>query len=324
MIKIKVDYILTEGKVDYFLARSLIFLFTYSGLLCGGYFVIASAYGGLPWISHPASIVIEIFAAIELLWFLCGYLPFRELSQRNTRTDHALLQPEPLNRAERAAFFAKCMSLVPDMEHFIRKWVQNAHLDDVRRDNVKDWLLWGLFDREGDSGEDDEELDQYLGVCEARLGATLRKGRGDSRAIRMSFDPVNMNHRSLFFYYIVWWIDSLAAVALYAMGFRFYRQKRCKFFRHYVEYDTAECTRADLASFTSSERWWTGSRPLELVWLPGAHHGAALITSRYIPTASRIVDRYCVKIEVVPGPQDKETEAGDGRRDSVNSFDTIC
>lgn len=578
------DYILSEGRWDYFVARGLVFLFTYFGLLCGGYFVVAAAYGGLPWISHPASIAIEILAAIELLWFLCAYLPFRELAQRKTRTDSALLQPEPLNRAERAAFFAKVTSLVPDMEHFIRKWVENAHLDDIRRDNVKDWLLWGLFDREGPPGEDDEELEQYLGVWEARLGATLRKGRGDCHAIKMSFDPVWMNHRSLFFYYVISWIDSITAVALYAMGFRFYRQKRSKFFRQfpvrplgllafkeaaapghlsfwarphrsvtrrpvifihgvgvglfsylefvrtiprevgvlavelmpiagrlceampsardiamsiaaaleqlgpefddcvfvahsygtfmttplllspavspkisslvlvdpvafllhlpdvaynftrrrprkyhgnewqmhlvardpmiahtvgrrlswrehilwrelllvsdlpegtqpgsgalssatggqrrggtsssngtpsgvgigprapplrrttvilgendcvinaaavasYVEYDTAECTPADLASFTSSERWWTGSRPLELIWLPGAYHGAALITSRCIPTVSRVVDRYCVKIEVVPGPPDKETESRDERRESVSSFDTIC
>ncbi|KAL8376821.1 hypothetical protein RB595_007780 [Gaeumannomyces hyphopodioides] len=571
-------YVLGRGKVDYVLARCLVFLFTYFGLLCGGYFVVAAAYGGIPWITHPISIAIEVIAAVELLWFLCVYMPFRELAQRNTRTDRALLQPEPLNRAERAAFFAKCMSLVPDMEYFIRKWVQNAHLDDVRRDNVKDWLLWGLFDREGPPGEDDEELEQYLSVAEARLGHTIRKGRGECEAIRLSFDPVKMNNRSLFFYLLVWSIDHVTAFSLYLMGFRFYRQKRSKFFRQfpprplallalkeaaapghlsfwarphrsvtrrpiifihgvgvglfpymqlfrsiprdvgvlavemmpiagrlceampsannivasiaaaldqlgpdfddcvlvansygtfmttplllspavspkinslvlvdptafllhlpdvaynftrrrprkyrgddwqmrmvardpmiahtlgrrlswrehilwrelllaselpvgsqpgsgalfgatggrggrgqstskaagprapplrrttvivgendcvinapavasYVEYDTAECTSADLASFTSSEKWWTGSRPLELIWLPGEGHGAALMSSRCIPIATRVLDRYCVKIEVVPSPPDKETQAGNERRESAISFDTIC
>ncbi|KAL8406325.1 hypothetical protein RB596_004973 [Gaeumannomyces avenae] len=576
-------FILGRGKVEYVIARCLVFPFTYFGLLCGGYFIVAAAYGGIPCITRPVSIVIEVIAAVELLWFLLAYLPLRKLLQRNTTTDGALLQPEPLNRAERAAFFAKCMSLVPDMEYFIRKWVQNAPLDDVRRENIKDWLLWGLFDREGPPGEDDEELEQYVSQAEARLGYPIRKGRGECEAIRLSFDPVKMNHRSLFFYLIIWSIDNLTAVSLYLMGFQHYRQKRSKFFRQfpprplallapkqaaapghlsfwarphrsvtrrpvifihgvgvglfpymqffrsiprdvgilavemmpiagrlceampsandmvasiaaaldqlgpdfddcvlvsnsygtfmttplllspavspkinslvlvdpvafllhlpdvaynftrrrprkyrgdewqmgvvardpmiahtlarrlswrehilwrellltselpidsqqpggssalynatgggrrttgqststttaaagprvpplrrttvilgendcvvnapavasYVEYDTAEYTSADLASFTSSEKRWTGSRPLELIWLPGEGHGIALLSGSLIPIVTRVLDRYCVKIEVVPAPPDKETQAGNERRDSTISLDTI-
>ncbi|KAL8345080.1 hypothetical protein RB601_005221 [Gaeumannomyces tritici] len=581
------SYVLGRAKAEYILARCLVFIFTYFGLLCGGYFIVAATYGGIPCITHPVSIAIEVIAAVELLWFLFAYMPFRKLAQRNTTTDCTLLQPEPLNRAERAAFFAKCMSLVPDMEYFIRKWVQNAHLDDVRRDNVKDWLLWGLFDREGPPGEDDEELEQYISQAEARLGYPIRKGRGECEAIRLSFDPVKMNHRSLFFYLIIWCIDHFTAVFLYLMGFRHYRQKRSKFFRQfpprplallapkqaaapghlsfwarphrsvtrrpvifihgvgvglfpymqffrsiprdvgilavemmpiagrlceampsannivasiaaaldqlgpdfddcvlvansygtfmttplllspavspkisslvladpvafllhlpdvaynftrrrprkyrgdewqmhlvardpmiahtlgrrlswrehilwrellltselpvgsqppggsgalcsatgggrrsrgqstskaaaaaaaagprapplrrttvilgendcvvnapavasYVEYDSAECTPADLASLTSSEKWWTGSCPLELIWLPGEGHGAALLSGRCIPVATRVLDRYCVKTEAVPAPPDKETQAGNERRDSTTSLDTTC
>ncbi|QBZ60639.1 hypothetical protein PoMZ_07581 [Pyricularia oryzae] len=221
--------VVPPGRASTWLIRSMSFTFTYFGALCVGYFVAAAAFGGVLWISHPVSIVIECLAAIETLWYFCWFLPYRKHLQR--RTKGAMLQPPPLTREERAAFFSKCLSLIPDMEMFIRKWCQNAHLDDVRRDNVKDWLLWGLFDREGPPGDDDEELEHYVMQAEAKLGWEIKKGRGDCEAIKISFDEVLVDHRSLFYYSMIGLVDMLTTICLYLLGFSFYRTKMSTFFK---------------------------------------------------------------------------------------------
>ncbi|ELQ44096.1 hypothetical protein OOU_Y34scaffold00100g4 [Pyricularia oryzae Y34] len=219
------------GRDQVLIAETMAFLFRYWGAICAGYVVAAGAFAGLDGIKHPFSIVVEAITVIELLWYVCWYLPYRHKLQRCTTEDGAMLQPPPLSREERSAFFCKCLSLVPDMETFVRKWVENAHLDDIRRDNVKDWLLWGLFDRQGPPGDDNEELEEYIRMAEEKLGWEIKKGRGEANAIRISYDEVLMHHRTLLYYLFVFFVDTLGALGMWALGYTFYRTKRSNFFR---------------------------------------------------------------------------------------------
>lgn len=182
------------SKPELIFVRVTAVLLIYPGLICLAYFVLAALAGGVPAIAHPFSIFIEVYGAIEILWYLFWFLPFKHRLQRPG------FAPSRMTREERKELFTKGMSTVPDLEAYMRGWFDKAHMEDIRRDNLKEWLLWSLFGRDGGFGDDAAELDEYIQELEERMAVTFKKGRGDAKALRLSFDPVKMTHRSLLFY----------------------------------------------------------------------------------------------------------------------------
>lgn len=182
------------SKPELIFVRVTAVLLIYPGLICFAYFVLAALAGGVPAIAHPFSIFIEVYGAIEILWYLFWFLPFKHRLQRRGSA------PQRMTREERKELFTKGMDTVPDLENYVRGWFDKAHIEDIRRDNLKDWLLWSLFGRDGNCGEDAPELEEYIKELEERMGVTFKKGRGDAKALRLSFDSIKMTHRSLLFY----------------------------------------------------------------------------------------------------------------------------
>jgi len=178
--------------------RFSIFLFSYLGLGCLIYFVVVAAFGRVAGIAHPFSITVEAIGAIEIIWYLAIFLPRKSFLQKR----EGRYVPPALTRSQRKALFHQSVNLVPDQSYFARKWLLYAHWDDIRRENIKDWLLWALWDRDGLPGDDDEELEEYLVEIETQLGMVIGKGRGEAEALRLSFDKVRMTHRSLFYYMV--------------------------------------------------------------------------------------------------------------------------
>ncbi|KAJ4418336.1 hypothetical protein N0V82_005617 [Gnomoniopsis sp. IMI 355080] len=213
-------------KPELILVRAAIFLFSYVGLICFAYFIVAAVTGGVKGITNPFSIVVEVFGAIEIVWYLAWFLPFqRRLRQAQRPVSRAL------SRAEREQAFYRGIDNVPDVEEYVRGWFGKAHLEDIRRDNLKDWLLWSLFGRDGAAGADEVELEEYIEELEERLGFSFKPGRGDAKALRPGCDPVKFSHRSLFFYTLVGIADLGASIFLLIKGFSFYRQPRLTFFK---------------------------------------------------------------------------------------------
>ncbi|KAK2611826.1 hypothetical protein N8I77_005149 [Diaporthe amygdali] len=164
--------IVNNSWPEYLGIRLVILLMRDLGLLCLGYFFIVFALGGVIAIAHPVSIAIEALGAIEILFYVSFFLPYRFFLQ-----SHRPYKPTPLTRQERTKLFYKGVSLIPDAEQFIRKWTNNAHLEDIRIDNVKDWLLWALFETENirDIGHDThDELDEYIEHIRQQLGLDLK------------------------------------------------------------------------------------------------------------------------------------------------------
>ena len=75
-------------------------------------------------------------------------------------------------------------------------------MEDIRRDNVKDFFLWAFFNRGGEPGDDNLELEEYVAATEALLGRSLEEGRGKAECLRLTIDPVAMLHRSLVWYFV--------------------------------------------------------------------------------------------------------------------------
>lgn len=182
------------SKPELIFVRVTAVLLIYPGLICLVYFVLAALAGGVPAIAHPFSIFVEVYGAIEILWYVFWFLPFKHRLQKRG------FVPPRMTREERKDLFTKGMSTVPDLEAYVRGWFDKAHMEDIRRDNLKEWLLWSLFGRDGNFGDDAPELEEYIQELEERMMVTFKKGRGDAKALRLSFDSVKMTHRSLLFY----------------------------------------------------------------------------------------------------------------------------
>lgn len=86
------------------------------------------------------------------------------------------------------------------MESYLRMWFLGAELKDIKQDNLKEFFLWAFFNRGGEPGDDEEELEEYIAATEAALGMKFGPGKGKARPLRTTIDKVHMLHRSLSWY----------------------------------------------------------------------------------------------------------------------------
>ncbi|KAK8066185.1 hypothetical protein PG997_012932 [Apiospora hydei] len=199
---------------------------TYIGLWCLVYFFFVAFAFGLKGISHPVSIVIEVYGLIEILWYFIWFLPFKARLQRPG------MPMSPTTRAQRKKLIANILKNVPDVRLFVRKWFCYAHIDQIYRDNVKDWLAWALFARDSKdlSPEEWDELDEYVDEAQEVAGLDLPPGRADGKPMRLNLEPVEMYHRPLLWYFFMSFTEVACWAFLAVKGFTFYRQPRGTFF----------------------------------------------------------------------------------------------
>jgi hypothetical protein len=126
--------LLGKSTFDHVLVKVVVYLFSYLGLLCLSYFFLVLAIGGINAAAHPFSITIEVLGAIEILFYLFWFLPYRSYLRKQKA-----LFPPPLNRQQREALWEKSLSVTPDIELYIKKWMCGGSLEDLRRENLKEW-----------------------------------------------------------------------------------------------------------------------------------------------------------------------------------------
>ncbi len=199
------------------------------------------ALHGVEATAYRFPLVVEGIAIAETLFFICVYLPYSYYLQRE-----AVHPPAP-TRDERTELFQLCNDNISDPESYLRKWFLGAPVDDIRRDNLKEFFLWAFFNRGGPPGDDDEELDEYVDATEKLLGRTIKHGRGKAECLRLTLDKVSMLHRSLVWYWVrsfqssgslqanlsqcVGFVDFLTYMKLLFGGFHFHRISLSSFFK---------------------------------------------------------------------------------------------
>lgn len=163
--------------------------------------------------------LVECVALAETLFYFFVYLPYSCYLQREA------VHPAPRTRAERRELFELCQENVANPEQYLSKWFLGAPRDEIKRENVKEFLLWAFFNRGGPPGEDDEELEEYVSLMERQWGERIHPGRGTAKCLRLTLDGVNMMHRSLIWYFCVGFVDSLTYFRLLYLGFHFHRTR---------------------------------------------------------------------------------------------------
>lgn len=67
---------------------------------------------------------------------------------------------------------------------------------------MKEFIQWAFFNRGGDAGDDEEELEEYVAAYETLVGRKFEPGRGKAESLRLTLDPIDMLHRSLAWYMV--------------------------------------------------------------------------------------------------------------------------
>jgi hypothetical protein len=139
-------------------------------------------------------LIFGVVAYAETLFYLLVYVPRRIYLQREA------VHPAPLTREQRKELFMQCNKNILDRETYIRKWFMGAPIEDIKRADVEEFFLWAFFNRAGPPGEDKDELEEYMLLTEEWYGKSIPPGRGNVRALRLTLDKVDMQHRALMFY----------------------------------------------------------------------------------------------------------------------------
>ena len=158
-------------------------------------FVQILQYALRPILSYRIPLVLEFWAAAETIFYIVVHLCYRQYLQSEAK------HPPTLSRQGRRELFALCYQNIPDPEAYWRKWFLGAPTETIKRENLKEFFLWGFFNRGGSPGEDDdEELEEYIAATEKLLGREIEEGRGSAVCLRLTLDPANMLPRSILWY----------------------------------------------------------------------------------------------------------------------------
>ncbi|KAK7416802.1 hypothetical protein QQX98_004995 [Neonectria punicea] len=209
--------------------RLTILLFQYTPVVYAtGVTVLYAVYGSAA-MSMGATWALCAALLAETLFFGLIYRPYL------THLKKDAIHPEPTSPTERMALFRRCMGNVRSLELYLQGWFLGAHPDDIRRDNVREFILWAFFERDSDSTSvDDEatrqELDEFLDIIEQKLERPLKEGRGSARCLRLTLDTVDSAYRSVLWYTIVFFIDQLTHLAFLWHGFQYHRRRAVRVF----------------------------------------------------------------------------------------------
>jgi len=138
-------------------------------------------------------VAFEALAAAETIFFLLFY-PYRAYLKREAA------HPPPPSKEERQELFRRCNLNITHIDDYLQKWFLGAKLEEIKKENVKEFFLWAFFNRGGEPGDDNEELEEYISATEKLLGRKIEDGRGTAECLRLTIDDPKMLHRSLIWY----------------------------------------------------------------------------------------------------------------------------
>lgn len=123
----------------------------------------------------------------------------------------AAVHPPLVSLEERHALFEQCFSSVREPDT-LAGWFFGAPVSALRRENVRDWILWAIFGadlqhREETRAKYGDEVERYVEQFEKIVGREFPEGRNENvKSLRVTLDPVLMLHRPLIWYMVRYWL----------------------------------------------------------------------------------------------------------------------
>lgn len=184
---------LNDTWPQYLLVRLVILILQWLGPGCVAYTVWNARN---VWPEWPVKSAFQIWCAIETTFYVF-FLFYRQHLQR------AAIHPTPRSKDERRALFAKVRAEVHDPEKYFSGWFRCAKIEDIGREDVREFLNWAFWDGNADmspNGADDEEMDEYIGKVEKMMRNPFKPGRGTAKSLRLTLDPIEMEYRTVLWY----------------------------------------------------------------------------------------------------------------------------
>lgn len=173
--------------------------------------------------------ILLVLLVAEALFFLCIYVP------RTRKLKQKAQHPRRMSYEQRQDLFRRCLISLQDPEVYVRGWFLGADMNDIWRENLREFFLWGFFESQSEEMDFEtesaqaivQETDAYIEALEGRLGHKLNPGRGPATSLRLTFDPIHTTYRGLAWYSIVFIVDQLTHLLMLWHGFTYYaREKR--------------------------------------------------------------------------------------------------
>ncbi|KAK6504140.1 hypothetical protein TWF506_002348 [Arthrobotrys conoides] len=170
----------------------------------------------------PTTKLISLYPIAETVFYFLIYLPRKHTLQ--AAAEHPPLPPS----SERRSLFLRIISTIPDHQAYLQRWFLGAKVEDIKRDNLKEFLRWSLFNASGswseepDGVEQEEEIEEYVTMVEEKMQRKFEDGRGKAECYRLTIDQVRMKHRPLAWYIILTAIDTLTSLRLSSSGYTYY------------------------------------------------------------------------------------------------------
>ncbi|KZF21551.1 hypothetical protein L228DRAFT_212025 [Xylona heveae TC161] len=160
---------------------------------------------------------LERWALEEAIFCVTVYALHRFYLQRPA------IHPPLLSREKRRGLVKLCHESIPDLGNYMSKWFLDAPLEELRRENVKEFYRWAFFSSAQEDPSTEEEVNEYVNDFEDRMGHKFRPGRANVKCLRLTFEKVDMLHRSLAWYLLIFIVDNITFLSLLYNGFQYYR-----------------------------------------------------------------------------------------------------
>ncbi|KAK4172081.1 hypothetical protein QBC36DRAFT_338695 [Triangularia setosa] len=220
---------ISHSLINLIFIRIAIFLLEYALFIELSLLILISLRFGLYPISGSTTAItiktlILTLCTLEVSLLILLYLPHKT---RLLKTE-AIHPSPPLTQPQRQALFQQCAANIPEWNRYLKLWFLNAPLGEIKRQNIRDFILWGFFDSSSSSeplsSEIETEIESYISHLEALSNRQFPPGRGSSTiALRLTFDPIETRYRSVVWYLLICAIDAYTHFTLWRHNFSHHR-----------------------------------------------------------------------------------------------------
>jgi hypothetical protein len=186
-----------DSRFEYYLTRISIFVLHFYAPACSTYTIILACKAFLYYQYHaelPSLTLTQYWFLAETVFYLF-FLWYRTHLQQDA------IHPPLKTPEERKILFNNVKSEILDAEKYLSGWFHGAKIEDIGRQQLRDFLDWVFFDARA-SPIDEDELENYVVDMENLVGKPFGKGEPTAKALRLTLDPIEMECRSLLWYIV--------------------------------------------------------------------------------------------------------------------------